>query len=61
MIRKLLIIALVFISSVTLAQNVTIEAYAPNVVELGEQFRLTYTLTARPTSFNPPTIADFDV
>ncbi len=61
MIRKLLIIALVFISSVTLAQNVTIEAYAPNVVELGEQFRLTYTLTARPSSFNPPSIADFDV
>ncbi|KAB2870038.1 MAG: protein BatD [Bacteroidales bacterium] len=61
MIRKLLIIALVFISSVTLAQNVTIEAYAPNVVELGEQFRLTYTLRVRPTSFNPPAIADFDV
>ncbi len=61
MIRKLLIIALVFISSVTLAQNVTIEAYAPNVVELGEQFRLTYTLTARPSSFNPPAISSFDV
>lgn len=61
MIRKLLIIALVLISSITNAQTVTIEAYAPTVVELGEQFRLTYTLNSRPSAFNPPSITNFDV
>ncbi len=41
------------------AQDVQFTADAPRVVEMGEQFRLTYTLNARPSSFNPPDISDF--
>jgi hypothetical protein len=43
------------------AQDVQFTADAPGVVEMGEQFRLTYTLNARPSSFNPPDLTDFYV
>ncbi|MGE0076492.1 MAG: BatD family protein [Bacteroidales bacterium] len=61
MIRNLLFATFVLLSSISSAQKATIEAYAPGVVELGEQFRLTYTLNSRPSAFNPPSIPDFDV
>lgn len=61
MIRRFLVIALVFVSVVAKSQNVTVEAYAPGLVEVGEQFRLTYTLNSRPSSFTPPSIPDFEV
>ncbi len=42
-------------------QNVQFTAVAPRVVRVGEQFRLTYTVNARPSSFNAPDIKDFYV
>ncbi len=44
-----------------LAQNVSITASAPNVVKVGEQFRLNYVINASPTSFSAPEISDFYV
>jgi hypothetical protein len=44
-----------------LAQNVSITATAPNVVKVGEQFRLNYVINASPSSFSAPEISDFYV
>ncbi|KPK80312.1 MAG: hypothetical protein AMS27_17185 [Bacteroides sp. SM23_62_1] len=43
------------------AQDVQFTADAPSVVEMGEQFRLTFTLNARPSSFSPPELTNFYV
>jgi hypothetical protein len=43
------------------AQDVSITATAPNVVKVGEQFRLNYVINARPSSFGAPEISDFYV
>jgi hypothetical protein len=43
------------------AQDVTLTASAPNVVRVGEQFRLNYTINANPSSFSAPEIDDFYV
>jgi uncharacterized membrane protein len=42
-------------------QDVQVTAEAPRVVRVGEQFRLTFTVNARPSSFNAPDIKDFYV
>lgn len=52
---------LLFTGSGLLAQGVTITADAPNVVRVGEQFRLNYVVNARPSSFSAPEISDFYV
>ena len=44
-----------------LAQNVSITATAPNVVKVGEQFRLNYVINAKPSSFGAPEISNFYV
>jgi hypothetical protein len=44
-----------------LAQDVSITASAPNVVRVGEQFRLNYVINANPSSFSAPEISDFYV
>ena len=41
------------------AQNVEFSISAPNVVAVGEQFRIVYRLNARPQNFNPPSFNDF--
>jgi hypothetical protein len=43
------------------AQDVKITASAPNVVRVGEQFRLNYMINANPSSFRAPEITDFYV
>ncbi|MBL7113471.1 MAG: protein BatD [Bacteroidales bacterium] len=42
-------------------QDVQFTAEAPKAVRVGEQFRLTFTVNARPSSFNAPEIKDFYV
>jgi len=43
------------------AQDVSITATAPNVVKVGEQFRLNYVINAKPSSFGAPEISNFYV
>lgn len=43
------------------AQDIALNASAPAVVAVGEQFRLTFEINARPKQFNPPDIPDFQV
>jgi hypothetical protein len=43
------------------AQEVSLSADAPGVVKVGEQFRLSYSVNARPSSFEAPEIKDFYV
>ena len=47
-----ILVALTGISSFTFAQNVTFKATAPRVVELGEQFRISYTLNAKGSNYH---------
>ncbi len=42
-----------------IAQEVEFTITAPNVVAVGEQFRLVYKLNARPQEFNPPSFEGF--
>jgi uncharacterized membrane protein len=60
--KKLIgIIFLTALSQLLVAQDATIEAYAPNLVEVGEQFSLSYTLNTKPKEFIPPSITGFDI
>ena len=43
------------------AQDVVFKAEAPEVVELGEQFRLSYTLNRKGTDLKVPTLEGFDL
>jgi len=43
------------------AQEVTFNANAPRVVNMGEAFRLSFTLNERPTDLKVPSLADFEV
>lgn len=58
---KRLTVLLVFLSSCTnlFAQDVEFTVSAPNVVAVGEQFRLVYKLNARPQELNPPAFDNF--
>ena len=41
------------------AQQVSFTALGPGLVEVGERFSLTYTITAQPSNFVPPALDDF--
>lgn len=43
------------------SQEVSFTAEGPRVVEVGEQFMVSFSLNARPSSFNPPDMKDFNV
>lgn len=43
------------------SQQLSLEGKAPNVVQVGEQFRLTYEIGADPSSFEGPALDDFYV
>jgi len=60
--KKLLTIIL-FLTSLQLinAQEVEFKAYAPGLVGIGEQFRLTYSINKRPSEFTPPEFNDFEI
>ncbi len=43
------------------ADNVQFTASAPGVVEAGEQFEVTYNVSAQPSAFNPPEFKNFNL
>ncbi len=43
------------------AQEVVLEAYAPSLVAVGEQFRLSYSINKQPTTITPPDIKNFEI
>lgn len=56
------IFLLLFLTGLTVkAQNVEFKAEAPEVVELGEQFRLSYSLNQKGTDLKVPTLEGFDL
>lgn len=56
------IFLLLFLTGFTVkAQNVEFKAEAPEVVELGEQFRLSYSLNQKGTDLKVPTLEGFDL
>lgn len=59
--KLLSFIILFFVSSLAAAQEVAFQASAPTVVELGEQFRLTYSLNKKGTNLQVPTLEGFDL
>ncbi len=61
MIRQVIILTILFFGLPLEAQEVSITVEAPNVVQSGEQFRLTYSVNSRPSSFLAPEITDFYV
>lgn len=54
--KKALLFILVLFSSafLALADNIQFSASAPRVVEVGEQFEISFTITGQPSSFSPP-------
>ncbi|MFC2098431.1 BatD family protein [Bacteroidota bacterium] len=61
MIRLPSIVLLFFVGLTTGAQDVSLSVEAPRLVKVGEQFRLSYAVNARPSAFTPPEISDFYV
>ena len=57
------IFCLLLMNSTTLlnAQDVQFTASAPGVVEIGEQFRLTFSINTKADQFIPPGLQDFIV
>ena len=55
------LIILLFLTLSGFGQGVTFKADAPTVVELGEQFRLSYTLDKKGTDLQVPTLDGFDL
>ena len=56
-----LLIWFVFFAVNIFAQDITFKADAPNVVAVGERFRLTYTVNARGDNFESPAMPNFDI
>ncbi|OFX89185.1 MAG: hypothetical protein A2W99_01675 [Bacteroidetes bacterium GWF2_33_16] len=52
-------IVLVFLTTCIYAQDVTFTATAPGVVEVGQQFRLTYSVNSQAERFLPPNLDGF--
>ncbi len=59
--KRLYFIILLIFAKCTFAQDVTFTASAPEVVELGQQFRLIYTINAQAEKFSAPAINEFSV
>lgn len=59
--RYIHLVYLLLIGNSLFAQGVTFQAHAPNLVEVGEQFSLSYTLNAKPSEFKAPSIVGFEV
>ncbi len=59
--KKLIYLTLfLLILSNVMAQKVSFTASAKKVVAVGEQFRLTYSVNAKPSSFSPPDLSAFN-
>lgn len=59
--RLLVFLGLFFIGASVWGQEVHFEATAPEVVELGEQFRLSYSLNKKGSNLQVPTLEGFDL
>ncbi|RPH32541.1 MAG: protein BatD [Bacteroidales bacterium] len=59
--RILSLLGLFLLTSFSFAQEVKLEVYAPSLVAVGEQFRLTYSINKQPTSLTPPEIKNFEI
>jgi hypothetical protein len=59
--RLLAFSLLLMLCGLSFSQEVKFEAYAPNLVSIGEQFRLTYSITKQPTSCSLPDIKGFEI
>lgn len=59
--RIFILIGIIFTSLCLKAQTVEFKATAPGVVELGEQFKLTYSLNQKGTNLQVPTLEGFDL
>lgn len=57
----LILITTVLFSAGVSAQTAKLVASSKNVVAVGEQFRLTYTLNAKGSGLKPPSLSDFDI
>ncbi len=54
-------IVLAFLTTCIYAQDVTFTASAPGVVEVNQQFRLTYSVNSQAERFLPPSIENFNI
>ena len=59
--RRWYFILLILFAKCTFAQDISFRASAPEVVELGQQFRLIYTINAQAKNFAAPAIGGFSV
>lgn len=59
--RYLSFIGLILLTGLSFAQDVKLEVFAPSLVAVGEQFRLTYSINKQPTSLTPPEIKNFEI
>lgn len=59
--KRWFVIILLLMVKCSVAQDVSITASAPGVVEMGQRFRLIYTVNAQADQFLPPDINDFTI
>jgi hypothetical protein len=60
--KKLITILSVLITTQTIIAAIQIKATAPNIVEVNEQFRLSYTINTQDVEdFNLPELSEFEV
>lgn len=59
--KKLYFIVFLIFAKCAIAQDITFTASAPEVVELGQQFRLIYTINAQADKFSAPAIDAFSI
>ncbi|MDP3435852.1 MAG: BatD family protein [Bacteroidales bacterium] len=59
--RRLFLILGSFIAGVSLSAQTSLKVDAPRVVESGESFQVIFSVNAEPSSFNLPSITDFDL
>jgi len=59
--RILSLFGLLLLTGSLFAQEVKLEVFAPSLVAVGEQFRLTYSINKQPTSLTPPEIKNFEI
>lgn len=59
--RILTLLGFLLLAGLSFAQEVKLEVFAPSLVAVGEQFRLTYSINKQPTSLTPPSIKNFEI
>lgn len=59
--RTVSFLGFLLLAGISFAQEAKLEVYAPSLVAVGEQFRLTYSINKQPSSFTPPEIKNFEI